>query len=402
MYEQHTVGVVVPAYDEEAFIGDVIREMPAFVDRLYVIDDDSTDNTWEAIRTAAENRAETAPADTPTEQSVDTAKSVATNGGLTQLVDGQSSHHQNTQTDSKPHIQTDEFGSGSGPESESASEAKSKSAVESEYADLLAGRISVRESIGAVVRIKHETNRGAGGAIKTGYLAAIADEMDIIATVDADGQMDCTMLSELLDPLVADDADYAKGNRFYNVDVTRKMPRFRLAGNLLLTGLTRISSGYWRLRDPQNGFTAATRETLVEADIETLWTYYGYMNQLMVRFSMNDVRIADVPMETTYGDEESNIEYIPYIRKVSSLLLRTFLARLTGSNDRRTQGAALCYLFGVAGVLGTVYRTASGIDADSASKPSLVIPAVLGCIILITGIGLDHQSTPDVIRCETD
>jgi glycosyltransferase involved in cell wall biosynthesis len=56
MYRNHTVGVIVPAYNEEAFVGDVIQEMPAFVDRIYIIDDCSTDDTWSEIQTAAFTR----------------------------------------------------------------------------------------------------------------------------------------------------------------------------------------------------------------------------------------------------------------------------------------------------------------------------------------------------------
>ena len=41
-----TVGVVVPAYNEGAFVGRVIDTFPSFVDRAYVVDDCSTDETW--------------------------------------------------------------------------------------------------------------------------------------------------------------------------------------------------------------------------------------------------------------------------------------------------------------------------------------------------------------------
>ncbi|PSQ25676.1 glycosyltransferase family 2 protein, partial [Halobacteriales archaeon QS_8_65_32] len=49
MYEDSTVGVVVPAYNEEEFVGRVIETVPTFVDRTYVVDDHSTDDTWAEI-----------------------------------------------------------------------------------------------------------------------------------------------------------------------------------------------------------------------------------------------------------------------------------------------------------------------------------------------------------------
>jgi glycosyltransferase involved in cell wall biosynthesis len=50
MYEGSTVGVVVPAYDEQGLVGAVIETILAFVDRIYVVDDCSTDGTWAEIQ----------------------------------------------------------------------------------------------------------------------------------------------------------------------------------------------------------------------------------------------------------------------------------------------------------------------------------------------------------------
>jgi glycosyltransferase involved in cell wall biosynthesis len=45
MYKNHSVAVVVPAYNEETQISRVIESMPEFVDRIIIVDDKSTDNT---------------------------------------------------------------------------------------------------------------------------------------------------------------------------------------------------------------------------------------------------------------------------------------------------------------------------------------------------------------------
>ena len=61
----------------------------------------------------------------------------------------------------------------------------------------------------------HEQNRGVGGAVMTGYQAAIAASMDIIVKIDGDGQMNPALLPQFVAPLINGDADYAKGNRFF-------------------------------------------------------------------------------------------------------------------------------------------------------------------------------------------
>ncbi|NUC72875.1 glycosyltransferase family 2 protein [Haloterrigena sp. SYSU A558-1] len=271
MYRGATVGVVMPAYDEEGFVGDVIREMPDYVDRIYAIDDRSTDGTWNEILEAARDDAD---ANAGRDAADDAA--LVTDGG----------------------------------------------------ASVLTERASVQDAIGRVVPIRHRENRGAGGAIKTGYLAARADGVDATVTVDADGQMDLSQMPRLLDPLVENEADYAKGNRLLSREYRAAMPRFRFVGNAILSFLTKIASGYWKTMDPQNGYTAISGDALEAIDLEHLYEYYGYCNDLLVKLNVHGMRVADVAMPAVYGDEESSITYSEYIPKVSTMLLRNFLWRL--------------------------------------------------------------------------
>lgn len=74
MYRNHTVAVVVPAYNEAGLVGGVIDTMPEFVDLVYVVDDRSTDGTWDEICRHAER------ANTRTESVV------AADGGVSTVV----------------------------------------------------------------------------------------------------------------------------------------------------------------------------------------------------------------------------------------------------------------------------------------------------------------------------
>lgn len=293
MYREHVVGVVIPAYNEEGFVRSVIEGIPSFVDRIYAIDDRSTDGTWDEIRAAA---------------AADTAARTG----------------EKTTTDAEAPLETDAAGDGT-------TQILSHRSVGDGYAEnALFERASVHGPVGRVVPVRHESNRGAGGAIKTGYLAALEDDLsvDIVATIDADGQMDSRMLPRFLDPIVEDTADYTKGNRLLDPNTREEMPAFRLFGNSLLTFLTKIASGYWKTMDPQNGYTAISTEALSAVDVEELYEYYGYCTDLLIRLNVERARVADVGMPARYGDETSSIKYEEYIRKVSLLLLRGFLWRL--------------------------------------------------------------------------
>lgn len=265
-YRNRTVAVVVPAYNEEAFVGSVIEEVPTFVDRVYPVDDCSADATWDVIESAAarENR-----------------------------------------------------------------------------------RRSPTEPYDRVVEpLRHDENRGAGAAVLTGYEEALSDDVDVVATMDGDGQMDPAFLPALLDPVVDREAAYAKGNRLAGFRHVGDMSTWRLFGNALLTGLTRVASGYWRLRDPQNGFTVVSTDTLASLNFDHLYERYGFRNDVLVHLHVVGADVADVSHPANYGDETSGIRYPSFVPNLSWLLMRRFWWRLGQQARRYGDHAALTAFVG--------------------------------------------------------
>ncbi len=179
-----------------------------------------------------------------------------------------------------------------------------------------------------VVLIDHEVNSGVGQALKTGYARGLADGMDIMAVLAGDNQMDPARLPDLLDPLVEGRADYTKGNRLYARDAFASMSRFRAFGNGLLTLLTKVSSGCWHITDPQNGYTAVTRQALETVGVDNIFHWYGYCNDMLAKFNAYDIRVMDVKIPAVYGDEKSSIKIVPYMIRLSGLLRRNFFWRM--------------------------------------------------------------------------
>jgi len=104
--------------------------------------------------------------------------------------------------------------------------------------------------------ICHTHNQGVGRAVMSGYQAAISDGVKVIVKVDGDGQMDPCLIPYFVEPILLGEADYTKGNRFYDLEKIRAMPSMRLFGNAVLSFMSKVSSGYWDLFDPINGYTA--------------------------------------------------------------------------------------------------------------------------------------------------
>ena len=181
---------------------------------------------------------------------------------------------------------------------------------------------------GRLVVITHGENRGVGAAIVTGYKKFLGEDMDIAVVMAGDNQMHAKYLPELLDPIIKGKADYAKGNRLSKLEYCRGMSNWRFFGNWVLTLLTKIASGYWKISDPQNGYTAITQGALRRIDLDGVYPCYGYCNDLLVKLNVVGCRVVDVPIPAQYGKEKSKIRYGKYITKVSLLLLRGFLWRL--------------------------------------------------------------------------
>jgi hypothetical protein len=184
-----------------------------------------------------------------------------------------------------------------------------------------------------------------GAAITTGYQRALALGVDATAVMAGDGQMDPADLPRLLAPVVAGTADYAKGNRFAWPGGWRAMPLHRAAGNVALSLLTRLATGYWRVFDSQCGYTVASRSALLAIDPAApgaVFARYGYPNDLLGRLRIAGARVVDIPVRPIYGaDWRSGIRMRRVILPLLYVLLRSFLRRLTAALSPARRGAPI-------------------------------------------------------------
>ena len=157
-----------------------------------------------------------------------------------------------------------------------------------------------------IVLLCHEENQGVGGAIATGYEWCRDHEIDVAVVMAGDAQMDPDDLEKLLDPVVADEVDYAKGNRLFTGLAWQRIPKWRYLGNSSLSMLTKIASGYWHVADSQCGYTAVNADTLHLIDWSAMYKRYGQPNDLLVRLN-----VSQPP-----GSGCSGIAYLQYRRNV--------------------------------------------------------------------------------------
>ena len=179
-----------------------------------------------------------------------------------------------------------------------------------------------------VTLIRHEVNQGVGGAIITGHRAAMELGADIDVVMAGDAQMDPQHLPALLDRVTDDGYGFSKANRFYAPESFHGMPRYRIFGNVVLSFMTKLASGYWHLFDPQNGYTAVRTDVLRNIPLDHVAKRYSFENDLLIHLNIQQVSAVDVPVPAVYGEEVSSIRLGKVVPELMDLLFRGFWRRI--------------------------------------------------------------------------
>jgi dolichol-phosphate mannosyltransferase len=251
--------------------------------------------------------------------------------------------------------------------------------------------------------VRHTVNQGVGGAVCSGYRRALELGAGIVVKMDGDGQMDPRYLRRLIAPILRGDADYAKGNRFHHVEHLRGMPTVRLLGNAALGFLVRLSSGYWNLYDPTNGYTAIHHRALSNLPLDNLARDYFFESHMLGELGLIGACVTDVPIPALYGEEVSSMRLGRVLRRFPFLLLEGFLRRLWIRHLMSSFSVFGLYvsvgsLLMLAGtIFGLWHWTSSlvtGIPATAGTVMVGALPLTLGFILLVQAIAVDVASVP--------
>ncbi len=251
--------------------------------------------------------------------------------------------------------------------------------------------------------IVHDRNRGVGGATLTGYERAIEAGADVIVKLDGDGQMDPAFIPQLIEPIVKGAADYVKGNRFHDLQGLGKMPVLRIVGNILLSFASKVSSGYWNVFDPTNGFTAIHTKIATRLPFEKIAN--GFFFESDVLFRLNNLRaaIAEMPMTARYGNEKSTLnirkavlEFAAghFVNTAKRIFYSYFLRDFNVASVELVLGIPL-FLFGVTfGISEWRESVVTGVPATAGTVVLAALPIILGTQLLIAFLDFDTRNVP--------
>lgn len=251
--------------------------------------------------------------------------------------------------------------------------------------------------------IRNFENQGVGGSVMTGYKAAIDDGMTIIVKVDGDGQMNPDLIPDFIRPILDGEADYTKGNRFFNLEKIREMPMLRLFGNALLSFMTKLSSGYWDLFDPTNGYTAIHADVARHLPFNKISRRYFFETDMLFRLNTLRAVVVDVPMDAHYGAEVSNLKISKIVGEFLLKHVRNFLKRIFYNYYLRDMSLAsielpLGVLLLVSGGIFGVYHWIDSLQRDIATPAGTVmlaaLPILMGTQLILAFLGYDIASVP--------
>ncbi|WP_229256640.1 glycosyltransferase family 2 protein [Duganella lactea] len=249
----------------------------------------------------------------------------------------------------------------------------------------------------------HEVNLGVGGAVMTGYRAALAAGCEVIVKVDGDGQMDTTLIPDFIAPILDGEADYTKGNRFFDLEQIGRMPPLRLFGNAMLSLMTKLSSGYWNLFDPTNGYTAIHADAARRLPLHKISQRYFFETDMLFRLNTLHAVVIDVPMDASYGDEVSNLKISRIVTEFAYKHARNFCKRVFYNYYLRNMslasveaplGLAMILAGGGYGILHWVQSSRQHLATPAGTVMLSALPILMGTQLLLAFLAYDIASVP--------
>lgn len=255
-----------------------------------------------------------------------------------------------------------------------------------------------------VTIIYHERNKGVGGAVKTGYTKAIDESFNIVVKIDGDGQMNPSLVPNFVRPIINGTADYTKGNRFFDLQFLNTMPAIRIFGNSILSFINKLTSGYWNIMDPTNGYTAIHSKVLSHLPLEKIDDRYFFESDMLFRLGTVRAVVFDVPLNSLYGEEKSNLNVfkisiqfpIKYIKRTFKRIFYSYFLRdFNIGSVELIFGLALFSGGCIYGAINWYHSFISNVTATSGVIMLAALPVILGFQLILSALNYDINNIPD-------
>jgi len=181
------------------------------------------------------------------------------------------------------------------------------------------------------------------------------------------------------------------------------MPKVRLFGNAALSLLNKLSSGYWDVFDPTNGYTAIHVDVLKKIPFAKLSERYFFESDMLFRLNTLRAKVVDIPMDAHYGDEESQLKIGKIIGDFTKKNIKNTCKRIFYNYFLRDMSLAsielviglLLLIFGVIyGVFHWLSSAQEGVVTPTGTVMLAVLPIVIGVQLLLSFLSYDIENVP--------
>jgi len=171
----------------------------------------------------------------------------------------------------------------------------------------------------------------------------------------------------------------------------------------VLSFMTKLSSGYWDIFDPTNGYTAIHAKVIARLPLGKISKRFFFETDMLFRLNIIRAVVVDVPMDARYGDEVSNlrvsrvvIDFLAkHLRNVGKrIFYNYFLRDLSLASIELAIG--LLFVFGGTALgLGFWFQSfQTGVMTGAGSVMLVALPIIVGIQLLLGFLAYDIASVP--------
>jgi glycosyltransferase involved in cell wall biosynthesis len=235
--------------------------------------------------------------------------------------------------------------------------------------------------------VRHETNRGKGAALKTGFTAAADLGADIIVTMDSDGQHNPAEIPLLVAPIINGCADMVNGSRYLS-HTDKNTPIYRRIGQTVLDTATNMNSGL-KITDSQSGFRAfaASTKDVFRFNAKGM----AIESEMLADAGRSGLRIKEVEIGVRYDVDCSTISPIKHGLGVLVMVLKD-----VEFNRPLYYLTAPGIVLGAGGLFMGAYFLHEfnlGMSLDFGPTMLMILLIIVGTFMALTGLLLHSMST---------
>jgi len=247
----------------------------------------------------------------------------------------------------------------------------------------------IAKKMGAIV-VSHERNLGYGAGIKSLFLKARELGVDVLVTLDADGQHRPKDVLAVLEPIKKHETDIVIGSRFLDQS-QQQIPSYRKAGIKIITKLANTTLDK-TITDSQSGFRAYNSNVLSE--IIPLEHGMGVSNEILIKANKKGFTISEVPIVVSYQGDTSTHNPISHGASVVFSTLKI----ISIENPLKLYGIPGCIFLAI-GLFFTILTIQDFTETQQILLSTAIIGTgtiIFGTILLMTAIIL--YSVVNLIR----